>query len=460
MKKATVVLILLSISVLFVQAQVIDSFSDGDFTSNPVWSGDTNSWEIVTDSDVAAGASNSLTLRLNGAAVKDTVYLSTQRTLSWGSQQSWSFWMGRRGQAATNDNHNIVWLWANEANLSSKSINGYRVKFGDNSGADEIVLQKAVNGSSTNIIASNQSVSNGLIDISLMVRITRTSASVWTLYTSTLPADTSEGAVATDVPSKANTAINQGSATDSAFTDFSDGYLGFMAGHSSTGGAPTGAEFDQLYFDTNSDASLPVELSSFSGKLVGKAVELTWMTQSEVNNHGFMVLRAESEKGAFHEISALIQGAGTSSDRREYTFRDERIDSGNSYWYQLKQLDFDGQVKLHGPIKVAAVENDNKAEVFPNESRLLDNYPNPFVAGTKIRLIVADEDNSPVMISIYDLLGRKVFDLVNKQLLPGRHEFTWEGKNQSGSLLPSGSYFCSMTTSGGGFSSIKLFKVN
>ncbi len=236
---------------------LVDTFADGNFTSYPTWGGTTSAWSIMTSSDVAAGATNSNTLRLNfPTAVSGTQYLSTQRTATWGTSQSWSFWLGRRLQAATNANHSIVWLWANEANLVSSTVDGYRIRFGDDSGGDNIVLQSVTNGVATDIITSSGSVPNGLTDIGFMVRVTRTSNSVWTLYTSALPTANGTGAVATSLPTAANTSVNQGSVTNSTYTNFANGYFGFSAVHSSGVEARAGAEFDQLYFDISSSSPL------------------------------------------------------------------------------------------------------------------------------------------------------------------------------------------------------------
>lgn len=240
-----------------VVSKLIESFTDGNFTANPVWGGTTSTWTVAASSDVAAGAAGSYTLRLNvTTAVAGTQYLRTQRTASWGTSQSWSFWIGRRVQAATNANQSVVWLWANGTNLTKSTIDGYRVRFGDDSGDDNVVLQRVTNNVATDIITSSGTVPNGLTDIGFMVRVTRATGSVWNLYTSALPTASGTGAVATAIPSSANTSVFQGSATNSTYTAFSNGYFGFMSVHSSGADARAGAEFDQLYFDTTSSSPL------------------------------------------------------------------------------------------------------------------------------------------------------------------------------------------------------------
>ena len=84
MKKLIVLLLAIFYVVIFGTknwAQVIDSFSDGNFTSNPAWSGKTSSWQIVTSSTLSSGATNSNTLHLNCANEGYcTDYIGLQRT--------------------------------------------------------------------------------------------------------------------------------------------------------------------------------------------------------------------------------------------------------------------------------------------------------------------------------------------------------------------------------------------
>jgi hypothetical protein len=228
--------------------KTFDSFSDGDFTVSPVWGGNTGDWTIAVNSDVAAGATGSNTLRLNVASGGGTKYLSSQ-VATWGSSQEWSFWVGRRAQAFTGANQQYFWLYANEANLTSSTVDGYRVAIGDNDGGDEIRIEYIVNNAlSTTVITSSSSISNGLEDIGFLVRVTRTGNGVWQLFTSTLPGSSGSGAIATDNTAAQNVTISQGTGTNNSLSPAANGYVGVAALHSTGGPARAAAEFDQIRF--------------------------------------------------------------------------------------------------------------------------------------------------------------------------------------------------------------------
>ena len=89
---------------------------------------------------------------------------------------------------------------------------------------------------------------------------------------------------------------------------------------------------------------LPVKLSSFIPQISESGqVVLSWMTASEIENAGFNVLRSESVAGSFTKINAsLIQGAGTTSDRNEYTWIDTTAKPNVEYYYRIEDMSFDG----------------------------------------------------------------------------------------------------------------------
>ena len=85
----------------------------------------------------------------------------------------------------------------------------------------------------------------------------------------------------------------------------------------------------------------------------------------------------------------------------------------------------------------------------PKQFSLSQNYPNPFNPSTKIRFSVPSGNSSTfVKLTVYDILGREVAQLVNSNLNPGNYEINWDASNYS-----SGVYFYKLQTSG--FSEIK-----
>jgi len=405
--------------------ELIDSFTDGDFTSNPAWSGSTSSWQIVTDSDAAAGATNSFTLRLNAPAVSQTEYLSVQRTGTWGNEQSWGFWLGRRVQNSTDANHSLIWLFANESDLLSSTVDGYRIKYGDNT-TDKVILQRIDNSTSTNILSSSGSGFNGT-DYGFLIRVTRTSTGLWTLYTSAIPSANGTGSIATDIPLSTNTTITQGTTIDNTYSSFDNGYLGFAALHSTGADAIIGAEFDQLYFSKSIFSPLPVELSSFSASVVGNAVKLNWITETEVNNYGFDIERKvgslQSTVGNYEKVG-FVNGNGNSNSPKSYSFEDKNVTAGK-YSYRLKQIDNDGQFEYSKTIEV-----DLGA---PKKFELSQNYPNPFNPVTTIRFNLPEAGN--VKLTLFNILGQELKTLINGFKESGVHTINFDA-----SELNSGMY--------------------
>ncbi len=91
---------------------------------------------------------------------------------------------------------------------------------------------------------------------------------------------------------------------------------------------------------------LPVSLSSFRPvrNTTTGHVEITWITQSELNNAGFNILRSESKTGDFSVINTkgLIAGHGTTSEKHVYTYTDTTAKPNAIYYYQIEDISMDG----------------------------------------------------------------------------------------------------------------------
>lgn len=76
-------------------------------------------------------------------------------------------------------------------------------------------------------------------------------------------------------------------------------------------------------------------------------------------------------------------------------------------------------------------------QVFHND--LEQNFPNPFNPQTTIAFSI--KDGASVGLTIYDVAGRRVRELVDEHRAPGAYRIVWDGRSDSGSQVASGVYF-------------------
>jgi hypothetical protein len=91
-------------------------------------------------------------------------------------------------------------------------------------------------------------------------------------------------------------------------------------------------------------------LSSFTATPSSSKVILQWSTESEINNSGFNIYRAQSEKGEYFKINdAHIPTKGSPTEGASYEFIDEDVKNRTKYWYMLEDVDLNGVSIIHWP---------------------------------------------------------------------------------------------------------------
>ncbi|MFN0150133.1 MAG: FlgD immunoglobulin-like domain containing protein [bacterium] len=75
---------------------------------------------------------------------------------------------------------------------------------------------------------------------------------------------------------------------------------------------------------------------------------------------------------------------------------------------------------------------------------LLQNSPNPFRSSTTLHFSLPRPQEAQV--SVFDVSGRLVRTLVDRRLAGGEHQMTWDGTDQSGRAVTSGTYFYKLIT--------------
>jgi hypothetical protein len=136
--------------------------------------------------------------------------------------------------------------------------------------------------------------------------------------------------------------------------------------------------------------------------------------------------------------SDIIPGAGNSETAKHYSYLDKAVESGKTYYYKLADVDYEGNMNLHGPVKVSMT--------LPSDFVLEQNYPNPFNPETTISFNL--DKNGYCELSIFNLRGQRVRTLVASEMSAGTHSVVWDGKDQNGQLMPSGIYIYKLQMNG------------
>jgi len=261
----------------YFEYEVSDYFSDSNFTT-PTWSGDASNFTVANNSTTSgltgSEANRTLTAKLNVASGSGTQYISTQ-IATWDQQQEWYFWVGRDGVGgAPSDldanNQQAIYLYANESNLESGTVDGYRILLGQ-TGTSFIRLQRIDNGTATTVFTSSNGIATALTDYGVSFKVTRSQLGEWTIFTSTLPTN-SVNSQSTPTPNscpESLSTVNQGSVTDNTYSPASNGYFGFMAVHDATTEGRAAAEFDSFRFR----ALPPDTYVMFNGAVSGSVSE-------------------------------------------------------------------------------------------------------------------------------------------------------------------------------------------
>lgn len=103
-------------------------------------------------------------------------------------------------------------------------------------------------------------------------------------------------------------------------------------------------------------------------------------------------------------------------------------DWGGPYCYQISND------SLPSGVKEAA-----SGSMLPNTWTMSQNYPNPFNPTTEIAFDVPTR--SYVTVTVFNVLGQKVNDLVDENLQAGSYTTTWDGRTANGTEVSSGVYF-------------------
>jgi hypothetical protein len=191
----------------------------------------------------------------------------------------------------------------------------------------------------------------------------------------------------------------------------------------------TGPELDR-YLDIACPTTVQLAAESSS-----EGVVLAWTTPGNAGYGGYRIQRIMETGDVFKDITSTVR-----ADQSGKYYYIDRSAFGNTYRYRLKALTADGGSVLFPPV------NTIPGVSIPDEFELGHNYPNPFNSGTTITFSLPIK--SRVSLEVYNLLGQRVRRLAEHEMEPGSYKIFWDGKDERGKAVSSGTYFYRIRTTG------------
>ncbi|MFZ5980715.1 MAG: T9SS type A sorting domain-containing protein, partial [Candidatus Zixiibacteriota bacterium] len=146
----------------------------------------------------------------------------------------------------------------------------------------------------------------------------------------------------------------------------------------------------------------------------------------------------------FYTIESLTRDTVLYIDSTTY------FTAGNETYLLLTTANGGGKISPifnYGEVQVdviTAVEDITDDRQLPISYELTQNYPNPFNPSTQIEFSLPEAGY--VQLEVFNILGRKVRQLVNQRLSAGVHRVTFDGRSESNQPLASGIYLYRLTT--------------
>jgi hypothetical protein len=147
---------------------------------------------------------------------------------------------------------------------------------------------------------------------------------------------------------------------------------------------------------------LPIDLIDFNAIMNEDRVEISWTTESEINNDYFII--EKSQDAMEWELVLETKGSGNSNFIINYFEIDNNPLIGLSY-YRLTQVDFDGEWET---FNIIPVENAIKGEGIMNI------YPNPVNKGECISLSFESlhRGNQEILVVLRDIRGNEAYSII------------------------------------------------
>jgi subtilisin family serine protease len=162
--------------------------------------------------------------------------------------------------------------------------------------------------------------------------------------------------------------------------------------------------------------------------------EIRWVADLELSNKQWIISRRTS-LSEFSDIGE-IDGREFGTTEETYSFYDFNVAGGESFIYRLSANFLSGNVEQIDTVQVRSKQSETIT--------LNSNSPNPFNSETKI--IFGLNIPQRVSLKIYNIRGQLIRSLIDNQEMEAQfYQILWDGKNNQGNSISSGTYFLRLT---------------
>jgi hypothetical protein len=175
---------------------------------------------------------------------------------------------------------------------------------------------------------------------------------------------------------------------------------------------------DSYYIARWSEGPVPVALSYVTAEWRNETGILRWAVAEATDHAGFHVYRQATGADRERLTGQILRG------QSEYEFIDESPPKeGADYW--LAEISRTGETTWHGPAVLLPAS-------LPARVALSPPAPNPFTSETRITYSLPERQH--VSLAVYDLQGRRVATLVDKDQGAGEYTLSWDGHTATSGL--------------------------
>lgn len=191
--------------------------------------------------------------------------------------------------------------------------------------------------------------------------------------------------------------------------------------------------------DFSDNSTLPVTFSTFDAiSTSANLVNIQWITQTETAIHGYYIYRnTDNNSATAQRISSLIPANNTST-AHTYEYQDTEVTPGQTYYYWIVSLEQNENSSWFGP-RTVTVLNPETPETLPTATSLIRTYPNPFNQNNTQKIELEVKEAETAELNIFNVKGQTVKTYAN--IPQGKHELTWDGKDNNNNKCASGMYF-------------------